>query len=74
MWAVPCSAAPPPGTTCVGISELIWLASALFNVGVELHGAGQYAAAVPAFQAAVTAAAACLQAAAGSSQEVRGIL
>ena len=57
-----CSAELPPTSCAVEPQELAWLASALFNVGVDLHGSQQYAAAVPALHAALAAAAVGLRA------------
>lgn len=55
------------------LKELGWLASALFNVGVDLHGGKQYAAAAAAMQAALVPAVVSLQAldGTGCSSEVR---
>lgn len=68
-----CSSELPPAATPLEPQELGWLASALFNVGVDLHGCKQYAAAAEAMQAALVPAVASLQTAmdAGSSSEVR---
>lgn len=57
----------------VEAQELSWLASALFNVGVDLHGGQQYAAAASAMRAAVAAAAVGLRALAeaGNTDQVR---
>ncbi|KAL4433955.1 hypothetical protein ABPG75_000396 [Micractinium tetrahymenae] len=73
-WDLPrfCSACSelPPAACAVQPQELSWLASALFNVGVDLHAAQCYAAAVPALQAALAAAAVGLRAVAnGAAQE-----
>jgi hypothetical protein len=57
-----CSTELPPATCAVEPQELSWLASALFNVGVDLHGSQQYVAAVPALQAALAAVALGLRA------------
>eukprot|EP00887_Chlorella_sp_A99_P003555 scaffold7.g3555.t1 len=70
-----CYGAPPrgDGSSCpVQPQELAWLASALFNVGVDLHAAGRYAAAVLPFRDALSAAACCLALTVGGSEcEVR---
>ena len=65
----------PPAGCLVQPQELAWLAAALFNVGVDLHDAGEYAVAVRPFHDALSAAACCLaQLAASSSGEVSGAL
>jgi hypothetical protein len=60
----------PPATCAVQPEELPWLASALFNAGVDLHACQRYAAAVPAMQAAVAAAAVALRVAGGGATQV----
>ena len=61
-WDCLSETAPPTdmGSCPVEPSELAWMASALFNVGVDLHAAGQFAAAVPPLRDAVAAAGVCL--------------
>lgn len=51
----------PPAGCAVEAAELAWLASALFNAGVDLSAAGQHAAAAAAMRAALAAAAVGLQ-------------
>ncbi len=78
MLLVTCHACSMELSACgtpVEPQELGWLASALFNVGVDLHGSEQYAAAAAAMQASLAPAVASLCAVAGagsSSSEVRG--
>lgn len=52
-------------------AELGWLASALFNVGVDLHASQRYAAAASAMQAAVAAAAVGLRGSPAESETGR---
>lgn len=52
-----CSSELPPQGCAVEAQELAWLASALFNAGVDLHGEQRYAAAAAAMQAALAVAA-----------------
>lgn len=68
--------ATPPGSSSacpVEPSELAWLASALFNVGVDLHAAGRFAAAVLPLRDALSVAGACLDRCAVSSKVRWGI-
>ena len=51
------------------LAELSWLAAALFNVGVDLHSSGHFAAAVTPLQAAMAAAAAACAAGAGAAPQ-----
>ena len=58
----PCSTLLPPCNSAaadatVETEELSWLASSLYNLGVDLHGRQQYAAAVSAMAAALAAVA-----------------
>lgn len=74
-WLRACSAELPPAACAVEPQELSWLASALFNVGVELHTNQHYMAAVPMLQAALTAAAVGVRALAeGDEPEQVGML
>ena len=70
-----CSSELPSCNAPVEQHELGWLASALFNVGVDLHGSEQYAAAAAAMHASLAPAVASLHglADAGSSNEVREV-
>lgn len=61
---------PQPGL--LSEQELSWLVAALYNVGVDLHSAGQFGAAVPPLLAAVSASMCCLMEVllAGSDEQV----
>ncbi|PRW58029.1 Regulator of spindle pole body duplication [Chlorella sorokiniana] len=64
----------PPSSAPVEQQELSWLASALFNVGVDLHGRGQYAAAAAAMEASLAPAVASLRALAEGGSSTTEVL